>query len=342
MEKNKELMLFGLSENERTLKGVWLVLGVYLFASLFAAVFTAPAYWLVQWVDLLVSPESASAAERKLADITSWLLGKRIDIYYDRLRWVPIVLGIPYLMRKCGLFSVKNLGVEIKAKTVLCGLKYFALGAGVAACVFVLQWFFCSVGVAEGVGVGQVAGVVFKAVFAAFILACLEETVFRALIFRCVYTAFGGAWAVVLTSLFFAYKHFKVPNSAFDAIEQLTAGGGSYSWDVGFFVAYYDTIGISFDFNAVTFLNLLLFGVLLSVIYLKTRVLWSNIGFHAGIVFSIFVYRSLFEISRCPQQEIFGSAGLSNGYVPLAALCAVLVALFVASRAKKGGRCRAK
>ena len=86
-KREKELMLFGLSPNQHSFEGLGLFLFIYIGASLFAAVLTAPTYWLVQFVDSVNSTET-----------TRWLLGKRIDIFYDRLSWVPIILGIPWIL----------------------------------------------------------------------------------------------------------------------------------------------------------------------------------------------------------------------------------------------------
>ena len=66
---------------------------------------------------------------------------------------------------------------------------------------------------------------------------------------RSFYTAIGPISAVVLSSLFFAYKHFKVPDCVWDKLP----GGGSATWDMGFFVAWYDTVGIAYEFGFARF-----------------------------------------------------------------------------------------
>ena len=95
LEKEREMMLFGLPPDGRSFKGVGLFLFIYLGATLFAAVLTPPAYWAVEWL------HSASPSET-----TTWLLGKPLDVYYDRLRWAPIILGFPWMMKELSLIHI--------------------------------------------------------------------------------------------------------------------------------------------------------------------------------------------------------------------------------------------
>ena len=78
------------------------MLAVVFFGSLaVAAVLTPPLYWAVQWWD-----------GRAPSETTKWLLGKGIDVYFDRLRWVPILAGLPWLMTACHLWSRQAMGLK--------------------------------------------------------------------------------------------------------------------------------------------------------------------------------------------------------------------------------------
>ena len=199
LEKEKEMMLFGLSPERSSFKGVGLFLFIYLGATLFASILTPPAYWAIEWLHS-VSP----------SETTTWLLGKHIDVYYDRLRWAPIILGFPWMMKECGLFSLSNLGMKIGARPLVSFLSFFAFGILLASAIFGLQWAFGVSSPDKTFDASTLASVILSALSGALTVALLEEIIMRGLIMRSFYTAIGPISAVVLSSLFFAYKHFKV------------------------------------------------------------------------------------------------------------------------------------
>lgn len=414
--KDKNLMLFGLSPEQSSPKGVWMFLAIYLGATLFASVLTPPVYWIAQFINDTWHTED-----------TQWLVGKGVDDFYDRIRWIPIVAALPWMMKACGLFSLKYAGLALTGGAARKFLAYFAFGIALAAAIFSLQIRYSydphearlrlpegeyslsadlgggipkaetrfQVGPSEerskslnrefgdarvsvtvysdpddfgkrlvvcklsgdaggafaslqnskgesftldniskkdpsGFGTGSILSAFFGGLAGAMIIALLEETVFRVLIFRSIYTAWGLSWGIILTSAFFAYKHFKVPGSVFDNIP----GGLCHAeWYTGFLVAWYDSVGVFINFNAATFSALTAFGAVLAVFYAKTRTLWSAIGFHAGIVAAIFTYKDNFYVYPSEEQaRIFGGAGLSDGWLGCACLCAILAAALVRYR----------
>ncbi len=312
-KREKELMLFGLDSNEHSFEGLKLFLFIYIGASIFAAALSAPTYWAVQWLDAANSTET-----------TRWLLGKRIDIFYDRLRWIPIIIGLPWMMGKCKLFSFRNIGLPMSSESAKTFLKFFAAGLVLSVFIFSFQYFFCNVRLEDNLSVGKVANVILSALLGGLIIGFLEELVMRCLIMRSIYTAFDALSAIILSSLFFAYKHFKVPPSIWDS---LPGGVHSSSWDIGFFIAWYDTVGISTSFNFMTFFSLAMFGAVLCMLYIRTKVLWVPIAMHAGIVFSIQAYRNIFEIGKSENTVYFGNAGMTNGWMALCILSLIFICL---------------
>ena len=105
-----------------------------------------------------------------------------------------------------------------------------------------------------------------------------------------------------MSSLFFAYKHFKVPDCVWDKLP----GGGSATWDMGFFVAWYDTVGIAYEFGFARFGGLFMFGAFLCLLYIRTKSLWPCVGF-------------------------LGGAGMTDGWLALAVLTAMCAALLLPS-----------
>lgn len=311
LKREKSMMFFGLNADQRSYEGVFLFFGIYIFASLFAATFTAPLYWLIQWW-ASVSP----------SETMDWLLGKRMDVFYDRLRWAPIIIGLPWMMKRCGMFSWKNLGLPASKAGVATFGRAFLTGVIMSAIVCVCQYFHYGMHLRQSV---DMADIIISSLLGGIILGFLEEIVFRGLIMRSFYTAWGPVTAIILTSLFFAYKHFKVPGRVMDALPN--GGYGVANWDVGFLVAYYDTIGICMTFNAVQFFALFMFSAVLALVYIRTKMLWGPIAFHAGSVFFMLSYRKIFERPEGPDSVFFGTGALTNGYMVLILLTAIFAGL---------------
>lgn len=321
LKKEKDLMFFGLNANQSSLEGVWLFLFIYVGASLFASVLTAPTYWLIQWIDSMNSTET-----------TQWLLGKRVDVFYDRLRWAPIIIGLPWMMKRCGMFSWRNIGMPFSKRGLSVFSGGFLLGVGIALAIIIMQHFAYGTTIEEGMTLSIAMSIAARALIGGLILGFLEEIVMRGLIMRSLYTAWGPIAAIVLSSLFFAYKHFKVPSSIW---QNLPGEGHIASWDSGFFVAYYDTVGIAMKFSTVSFLCLFMFGAVLALLYIRTKLLWGPISLHAGIVFCMLTFGDILSIPKGTDTSIFGGSGLTNGFVPLGVLTVIFIALLFAWPKKK-------
>ncbi|MBE6413577.1 MAG: CPBP family intramembrane metalloprotease [Verrucomicrobiaceae bacterium] len=319
MKRSKDLMLFGADENQHIFKGLLLFLYVYIGASLFASIFTPLAFWLVEWVNTN-SP----------CQLTEYLMRKKITIYYDRLRWLPIVISLPLILKACGLLSFKNLGIAFDKQSLKVFAKYWLFGAITVCSIFIIQAIF--VGVSERDNI-KIANIVFSAISGSLILGFLEEIVFRGLLMRNIYTAFGCISGIILSSLFFAYKHFKVPSEIWKVLPD---NGLSAEWYSGFVVCYYDTIGIGYNFQLIPFLSLFVFGVVLCVFYIKTKSLQSSIAFHAGTVCLMMGFKKFFKLNSYENQFIFGNEWITNGCIGLGTLCLIFIisVLFIKSSKK--------
>ena len=320
IERNSDFMLFGADSTQHIFKGLMLFLAVYVGASLFASVLTPPVFWLVEWLN-------ANCHN----DLWAYLDKKKVDVYYDRLRWLPIIISLPFIFKSCGLFSLKALGVGFDKYSRKTFVKFLLLGALLTSLLVALQAIFVGMGIRNDV---SFVSAFFTSLLAGLILGALEEIVFRGLIMRCVYSAFGVISAIVLSSLFFAYKHFKVPSSV--VRNMLPNGGHSAEWDTGFLICYYDAIGISSSFEIVSFLSLFLLAAILCVFYLKTKSLNSAIAFHAGIVFVMLFSHKCFYLKSATKAHIFGEASLTNGFVCFVMMCIMLVfAIFVTKTSER-------
>ncbi len=312
-KKEKEMMFFGLNPDQNSYDGLKLFLYIYIGASLFAATLTAPTYWLVQYIDSINPSET-----------TQWLLGKRIDVYYNRLCYIAIVIALPYMMKRCGLFSLRNLGLPFNRNTLALFAKFFSAGIALAIFIFSLQYAFCDVSVSPNFSPNKICSILGGAILGGVLVALIEEVVMRSLIMRSIYTAWGTLAGVILSSLFFAYKHFGVPKSIW---QTLPGGAHNSDWNIGYFVAWFDTIGISQNFKLVPFLSLTMFGMVLCMLYIRTKNLWAPIALHAGIVFTMQTYRKIFQVPECEYTKYFGGTGMTNGYIAFALLTIMFVAL---------------
>ncbi len=313
------MMLFGANEHNHLFKGLLLFLYVYVGTSLFAAIFTPLAYWLTQWLNN-VSP----------CELTEYLLNKRIDIFYDRLRWLPIVISLPFLLKYCGLFSFKNLGISFDKDALKIFVKYCLFGASCVLAIMLIQYFSVGISVKPNI---KFSKILLNALAGSVTLAILEEIVFRGLLMRCIYTAIGTVSAITLSSLFFAYKHFKMPPSIWNT---LPGGGKVAHWDSGFTVMYYDSVGIAYNFSPIIFACLVVLGITLCLFYLKTKSLNSAIGFHFGTVFCMLVFKKTFLLNSDKYKFLLGSEWMTDGLLCLLALCAIMIfACFMKSKSAK-------
>ena len=311
-KREKELMFFGLNPNQSSYEGLKLFLLVYLGASIFASVFTAPTYWLVQWINSINPTET-----------TQWLLEKRIDIYYNRLCYLATFILLPYMMKKCQMFSISNLGLPFNRDAFKTFVKFFVIGLVIAGIVFTCQILFCEVSFKD-VSASKIGKIFAGAILSGLVVSFLEELVIRSLIMRSIYTAWGTLAGIILSSLFFSYKHFRAPKSLWN---ELSNGLNTPSWDIGFIVSWYDTVGIAYNFHLIQFLTLFVFGAVLCMLYIRTKTLWAPLAFHAALVFGIQSFKKIFDSAPCENVKYFGSAGMTNGYLALGLLIIIFVAL---------------
>ncbi len=119
----------------------------------------------------------------------------------------------------------------------------------------------------------------YKALFAAVLIASLEELIFRGAFFSGLHKEAGAFIAVLFTSLVYAAVHFvRYP----DLIIEINIG-----WLTG--IEMMPDVFRRFQEWAITdyFLTLFIFGVLLSLLRLKHKNIAACIGAHAGIVMLI-------------------------------------------------------
>lgn len=292
MKRDSFFQLYDLRENEYSNRGVWLIAYLYFGSLLFAAALAPVFAQAVHFMD----PEG-----------TSYLSGKPFSDFFDRGRLVCLLILFPVLIKRANLWSWKRLGYLSPGWSHF--RKWFPIGICMMAIIYGID---LSLGVIErreiwtwgyqlerlGLGLG-----------AAILIGFMEETFFRGFVFRAFYNAMGPWKAVVFSSMFFAYLHFKMPDEAWEHIPHAEIG-----WDDGLVAIWSTLTTFTSNFDALLFFNLFLVGVLLQLAFLYTRNLWACVGLHAGWVVVIQAFAKTFNQTE-PASAFFGTERVVDGYL---------------------------
>ena len=302
--RDRRFVLFGLEGNETSWRGLGLFAFVFFGSLVLAGAALPVIYWAVQWV----ATELDSGLARSL-------LRNRVDKFFDFLRWVPVLVGLPWIMWLCHCWSFSALGLARTGHIRFALTWGFAAGVVLIALVAAGQMTFGTAVIRPRAELSPLQVLKWVAIsFAiAIIVSTIEEIVFRGLILRLFYTSTRYPWlALTLSAAFFAYTHFKIPPSEWTKV-------GSVHWDTGWLAAYWMLIGISVEFELNRFIALWLLGMVLGTLMLRTGSLWPGIGLHGGLVFGMLLYHDLLH-DFGPIAGFWGSTALIDGWAVVFAL----------------------
>lgn len=292
MKRDKFFQLYDLGEKTFSNRGLWLIVYLYFGSLLFAAIVAPLVFRLVHFLD----PETQS-----------WLAGKPFADYFDRGRLLCLLILFPVLIKRANLWSWKRLG--FLSPGWIHFRKWFPIGIGMMLLVYLID---ISCGVIEPCGEWVWAGQFTKAGSAlagALLIGFAEETLFRGFVFRTFYTAVRPAFAVVLSSMFFAYLHFKMADEVLAHVPVNEIG-----IDDGLFAIWASVTAFTTGFDALLFFNLSLVGILLHIAFLYSRNLWACVGLHAGWVVVIKIVSQLFN-ETAGAHSFFGTERVADGYL---------------------------
>ncbi|MBC2593117.1 CPBP family intramembrane metalloprotease [Ruficoccus amylovorans] len=309
MQRERPFILFGLDEDRTSWKGVLALVFIFFGAMLFAAVASPLLYFAVKaWASS--SPDT----------IPGWLSSRMapedFPRYFDRVRWLPVVLLLPWLFRWTGLFSFRRLGYRNPARAPLPLLRWWLAGMAMLAIVALIQWVTVGLTLSEQFSAGYLLEKLALGIVAGLVVALLEEMLFRGLILRLFYTALRPGPAVALAALFFAYVHFKHVS---------WPPGQEVHWWSGFDVCWRVALGIVLEPEWLKFLNLFATGVFLNLLFLRGGTLWPCVGVHAGWVCFRAVYTKFVEVPASDLKWLWGTQAMVDGLLPvilLTGLCA--------------------
>jgi membrane protease YdiL (CAAX protease family) len=307
-------VLFNLDEYRYSFRGLKILVIAFIALHLMAAVL-APAVYkgMVWWYSHF--PNTLSV----------YFIGKPFPEYFNFTRTLLLLLTIPWMFIQCRLLSAPKLGYAGNFPWYSYFLRFYMVG---------LVWAVFVVGILIAVGAAEVErsltfwallGGLVLAFLVAVVVGSLKELVFRSLVFRMFYTALTPMISVIFSSMFFAYCFFKQPNGLWD----YETPPADVSWLDGFTVAFWVIAGIVVNFKLVLFLNLMLVGYTLTVVFMRTRSLWAAVGLHAGWVTPISLFMDIAVRDLDKQSLWWGTFRLADGYFTTA--CLLLIALYFSS-----------
>ncbi|AWT58991.1 MAG: hypothetical protein DF168_00163 [Candidatus Moanabacter tarae] len=293
MLRHAEFILFGTRPHAFSLKGIYLLVGYFFGALLVAAILSPLCYWgIIFWGE--VYPNG----------LNSYLAEKEFGRYFDRLRWLVVILFLPWFVRRSGIKSWSKLGLNFEIASGKVVLAWLCLGVGLLAMIALVQALVYHT---EYQSFDNILGILGKGLCAGFVVALVEEAVFRGIVLRIFYTALSPFIAVFLSSLFFAFVHFK------QLPQEIASPEGTVTVLSGFLAAFWTVFSIIHTFDAIPFLNLTLVGMVLGLLFLRSRSLWPCVGLHAGWVSFISVYDDLVVSQGGVIQFFLGSSRMLDG-----------------------------
>ena len=230
------------------------------------------------------------------------------DEYFDRMRWIWVLICLPWLVKSLGLRGWQASGLSFKKADWAAFGAYFLAGIGLLATVAAIRLLTAEFSMSSPFP-DRVAKTLLNAILGGLLVAFLEEYVFRSLIWK----AFS-LWRAVLggiffASFFFAYTHYKMSDELWNSYT------GNINIMAGLYVAWGTLIGFIYDASFLDFVNLCLLGVWLTLLRLRSDNLARSMGLHAGIVFALLTFVKLINVEETPLRFFFGGPGLRDGLV---------------------------
>ncbi len=291
MIRDERHTLYGLSAQEYSPKGLWLLALLYL-GSLVAAVFVSLIAWhIVHYLD----PET-----------NGYLANKPYPKYFDRARWLCVLFILPYLFWQCRITSFKLVGFTKPFGSITS--KWFTYGICMILLIYAGTYALNAIELKPESTLGGFLSNLDNAILAGILIGLFEEIVFRGLVFRMFYTALEPIPAILSSSAFFAILHFKASPTSLDYVPPSDIGFAD-AFDIAF--STIAALVTQFDFTYLA--AIFLVGVVLHQAFLITNNLWANVALHAGWVFTIKGIGGMFQTTE--SANLFtGTTRVADGY----------------------------
>ncbi|MDR0351348.1 MAG: CPBP family intramembrane metalloprotease [Puniceicoccales bacterium] len=245
----------------------------------------------------------------------AYLINKGLGAFFDRIRWIPIAIGMVILNKKFKF--TKNIFIgKFRWSQISRG---FSMGMAFIVLAASPHYFLTSsqrtISQPENITMTLI-----NALGTSIRVAFLEEIIFRNILLKIFYTAFRPSMAITLASMFFAYMHFKGHTSL--------ASNDYATIKNGLLCAHAQITCWATGLHVIEFLNLFLLGLLLCLITLKRKSLDRSMGTHCGIVFSLLIYKKFVHITPPPQSfAFFGTHRITDSPFGLLILSLIILAI---------------
>ncbi len=306
--------------------GLWGLLALYVLSLLAAAVVTPLIYWaMAAWA------QSGTGAGSELA---TYLVGKELPRWFDRLRWLFVLLGLPWLWCTSGLAGRGVLGLRggrnawraaggwlVVGLVMVGAIGAGQLGAGIAT---LEPEATVPMELAAGIGLGLLS---------AALIAFFEELVFRGVVLRLCLDALRPRYAIPLAAAIFAFLHFqRVPGDEWPE-------GTPVTWASGFRIAWRTVTALPETVDPAIAAALFLAGAILCLVTLRHGTLLAPMGLHAGWVWAAALHRRFLDAAAvAPGVRFWGGDDLMEGVLPLLLLTGLLGFLLVRARPEAAAR----
>ncbi len=265
---------------------IWL-LGIYLCILFGAALIAGFTFDFVHYL-----------AQRTSIEWIQYLARKPLAQYVDRLRLIGFFfIALPFICKKLRI-SKKSLDIHFNRTAYLIT---FCRGCLLWCCLFTI--IVC---ITKTLTPIQHTPAIFPIFFASFLIAILEEVIFRGVCFEVIRKKHSINHSITLLSLLFAILHFSTcSNSNINtytcssiqalqcAVNSITNIFSSIQWP--YFCCLFLLNGILVRFR---------------LIY---RSLWAAIGFHQGLVFTLMLIRKHYQINTSTS-NFWGSGHLTDAW----------------------------
>ncbi len=225
--------------------------------------------------------------------------------YFNRCLLALALLGLGLLCRFTGIQSFSEIGWD-KSKDRWPWLgKGLLLGVASLTAAAALPLLLEARTLAVPTAASDWVRHAFNALAAGIIVAMMEETLFRGVLFGLLRRDFDWRWAALLGSLFFAAMHFLDQKPDIREI----------NWNSGFAAIPAMVHDFGNDpYWPAKFINLTLAGIILCGLWQRTGNLFCAIGVHAGWIFCLKTNGFLTRSTEEPAATLWGNGQISDGW----------------------------
>jgi membrane protease YdiL (CAAX protease family) len=265
----------------------------------------------------------------------AWLLVATVSVepvhrVMNRLAMLFALIGLVFLTRKLGLSDRQSMGFGMPRAQFTRQLLIGWL-AGAALMIPLIALLF-------GLDIrelkndeGAWTAIIIEGVISGLIVALIEETFFRGVLFSAIQRTSGAIAAVIAPSVLYASLHFLGG--------KLRVPADEVTWEHGFIVLSrlferYSQPLVFFD----SFMALVMLGVLLAIVRLRTGAIAACIGLHAAGVCAIAVMRKMSFVEPNAAHGMW--VGTYDGVIGWAALIwfAIIVTIYIIATRGSGNQ----